>query len=36
MELTALLGRVHAGEREAPKRVIPLAYKELKKLALPA
>jgi RNA polymerase sigma factor (TIGR02999 family) len=33
MELTELLQRVHAGEREALDEVIPLVYGELKKLA---
>lgn len=33
MELTELLQRVHAGEREALDTVIPLVYTELKKLA---
>lgn len=33
MELTELLQRVHAGERDALNAVIPLVYKELKKLA---
>jgi RNA polymerase sigma factor (TIGR02999 family) len=33
MELTELLRRVHAGEREALDQVIPLVYGELKKLA---
>lgn len=33
MELTDLLQRVHAGEREALDLVIPLVYDELKKLA---
>jgi RNA polymerase sigma factor (TIGR02999 family) len=33
MELTELLQRVHAGEREALDAVIPLVYDELKKLA---
>jgi RNA polymerase sigma factor (TIGR02999 family) len=33
MELTELLQRVHAGEREALNAVIPLVYEELKKLA---
>jgi RNA polymerase sigma factor (TIGR02999 family) len=33
MELTELLQRVHAGERQALDTVIPLVYDELKKLA---
>lgn len=33
MELTELLQRVHAGEREALDALIPLVYGELKKLA---
>jgi RNA polymerase sigma factor (TIGR02999 family) len=33
MELTELLQRVHAGERDALDAVIPLVYDELKKLA---
>jgi RNA polymerase sigma factor (TIGR02999 family) len=33
MDITALLQRVHAGDREALDAVIPLVYGELKKLA---
>jgi RNA polymerase sigma-70 factor (ECF subfamily) len=33
MDLTELLQRVHAGDREALDEVIPLVYQELKKLA---
>ncbi|HCC57230.1 MAG TPA: hypothetical protein DEQ47_08185 [Solibacterales bacterium] len=33
MEITELLQRVHAGDREALNAVIPLVYDELKKLA---
>ena len=33
MEITKLLKRIHAGEREALNAIIPLVYNELKKIA---